>query len=555
MQGSSVLTRVDCDLRKLPLEAREAFLLSQLDGRLTLEEIGEIASIPLDDALAMASRLVDLGAASASGRRSRVPPRTDRRSLRPARHDPRSERVSLRPGSRPDPRAEEDHHARPRGAAGPARVSRPPPRSSRRPPEAPPRSSRRPPEPPRGHADGASETKPRRSRKSLRAQRAVVAPPVNTRAVDDDVCELSEAVQATILELDATLPARDLYQRLSLERGADKKAVKRAYFGFVAKYHPDRFFGKKLGKLRAAIDRVFRLVTDAHDTLVDAALRAKYDATLSPAPDATARRSKAPPAGKASVPPRTPSLPPRKPSKAAMRRLSRKMNVVKGPSSPPAAAIIHAPAVDPPPIVVSLAPPAIAPPTDDRLRRLIANARDATARSRIEMMVRAADEAAAAGDLIAAERNYRLALGHEEDPYVRSKLEAIETEARKLRFERSMSVARAAERDRQWADAAVHYEKAFLARPDAGAAERAAYSLHLSSGDLERALQLAERAVLMRHTNAAYRITLAAILVAKGDLERAQDEVETALEFAPKDASVKESARAILVSVKKRSRD
>ena len=59
----------------------------------------------------------------------------------------------------------------------------------------------------------------------------------------------------------------------------------------------------------------------------------------------------------------------------------------------------------------------------------------------------------------------------------------------------------------------------------------------------------------MRHTNAAYRITLAAILVAKGDLERAQDEVETALELAPKDASVKESARAILVSVKKRSRD
>ncbi|MCA9588881.1 MAG: DnaJ domain-containing protein [Myxococcales bacterium] len=554
MQGSSVLTRVDCDLRKLPLEAREAFLLSQLDGRLTLEEIGEIASIPLGDALAMASRLVDLGAASASGRRSRVPPRADRRSLRPARHDPRSERVSLRPGSRPDPRAEEDHHARPRPGPGPARVSRPPPRSSRRPPE-PPRSSRRPPEPLRGNAASASEDKPRRSRKSLRSQRAAEVPPAKTRAVDDDVCELSEAVQATILELDATLPARDLYQRLSLERGADKKAVKRAYFGFVAKYHPDRFFGKKLGKLRAAIDRVFRLVTDAHDTLVDAALRAKYDATLPPAPETTARRSKAPPAHKASVPPRTPSLPPRKPSKAAMRRLSRKMNVVKGPSSPPAAAIIHAPAVDPPPIVVSLAPPAIAPPTDDRLRRLIANARDATARSRIEMMVRAADEAAAAGDLIAAERNYRLALGHEEDPYVRSKLEAIETEARKLRFERSMSVARAAERDRQWADAAVHYEKAFLARPDAGAAERAAYSLHLSSGDLERALQLAERAVLMRHTNAAYRITLAAILVAKGDLERAQDEVETALELAPKDASVKESARAILVSVKKRSRD
>ena len=64
----------------------------------------------------------------------------------------------------------------------------------------------------------------------------------------DERCELEQAKQDEITALDAKLEKADFYASLDIARDADKKTIKRAYFAFAAKYHPDRFFGKKLGK-------------------------------------------------------------------------------------------------------------------------------------------------------------------------------------------------------------------------------------------------------------------------------------------------------------------
>jgi Tetratricopeptide repeat len=126
MNRLTILKLTGCDLKRLPLGAREAFFLSQLDGRLTVEEIAEVAGVELDEALRLAKLLVELGAVAtlesrrppgmgrhakkgvaaieAEPRAGRVDPRAERDSIRPQARKrslvpPRSDKRSLRPGA------------------------------------------------------------------------------------------------------------------------------------------------------------------------------------------------------------------------------------------------------------------------------------------------------------------------------------------------------------------------------------------------------------------------------------------------------------------------
>jgi curved DNA-binding protein CbpA len=500
MHRSSVLERTDCDLRKLPLGAREAFVLAQLDGRLTLEEVGEVAGLTLDETSKISARLVELGAASAA-----QPIRAARVSVR---RDPRAE--------------EEDEEPAPS----------PPPRTSKGPAPA------------------------RRSRKSLRPQPSPKPQP--SPLFKEEPCELDEATQTKIRELDEKLPKLDHYGKLGVDRGAEKKAIKRAYFAFVAKFHPDRFFGKKLGKLGPAVDRVFQSLTDAHDTLIDPDRRGTYDASL-PKTNAPVRR---------------------KTTKAAMRAASKKMDAVKTssikpsvrPSKPsmrpsktsmrPSTKTSMRPSTKTSmrPSKTSLKPPkqpSVKPAYDpkkeeDRMKRLVASAREIKTHARVEMIVRAAEEAFANGDVIGAANNYRLALEHREDPYLRNKLEDVEVLAKQARFDKAMARAKAAEKEKKWPEAGTQYARAFEAKPDASAAERAANAMLVAGVDLERALELAERAVSMRDRVPEYRVTLAQVLFAMGKLDRAEEEAEAALVFAPKDARAKDLTKLIAKKRKER---
>ncbi len=99
VDARTILRATGCDLKKLPLGAREAFFLMQLDGQLTLEEIASVSGMNIGEASAIASRLVRLGAVSL------LDPITLRRGakLSTVHGTPRVER----PSPRVDPRAEE----------------------------------------------------------------------------------------------------------------------------------------------------------------------------------------------------------------------------------------------------------------------------------------------------------------------------------------------------------------------------------------------------------------------------------------------------------------
>jgi len=444
----------------------------------------------------------------------------------------------------------------------------------------------------------------RRSRKSLRMLRA--ASPSPAPSVADETCELDEATLTAIAALDAKLATHDHYALLGVERGAEKKAIKRAYFGYAAKFHPDRFFGKKLGRARAPIERIFRRLTEAHDTLTSAPQREAYDATLPPPPAAQSAPIPPKPARKSSKGMRAVSR-----KMQAVRPSSRKMQAAKPATAPPAEVPIKPASAPPverqaskpasaPPVERQAVKPASAPPaerlavtptsappthtpstkprslapqalgsrppvvpvvgtepppdskdpanaqtSDERARRLRTAAMELKVQANVDNLVKAADDALKANDIVGAGNNLRLALSHREDAAIRRRLEELDSRSRILRFEKNILPARAAERDQRWADAAILFTRAYEARPDADVAWRAANALHKSGGDLKRSAVLGEHAVSLDPKNLAYRLTLGEIYLAADRLTRAEEVAEEARELAPKDARVKDLATAI----------
>jgi tetratricopeptide (TPR) repeat protein len=485
MLPDTILISTGCDLKRLPLDASEAFLLTQIDGQLTLEEIGEVAGLGLDKTRRLAERLLVLGAVK-----------------------PINATASAAPTSRRiDPRAEEE-----------VTPSRPPTDTV----IVGPKPARRP------------EPKPRRaSSRALKAQRPVVPAPAA-----DEPCELDDATQKKLFEMDALCKRATHYELLGVPRDADRKEIKRAYFALAAAFHPDRFFGRKLGPMRPVLDRVFVKLTQANESLGSRQLRDAYDATLPPAP---ATAPKAEPVKR----PSSRGMPAARTSKRLRR--SQLMGAVAAPKSEPKVeAKVEVPPESKPQPISEPAPASVSPVSErERFQRLQATAKMMASQSRAEALVKAAEEALHSGDIMGAANNYRLALQMHDDPVVRDKLAALDRHTRDLRYEKYLLKARASERAERWDEAADSYVRANDARRDAAVAERAANALRLANGDLRQATSLAEQAVAENGKNADYRITLAEVLMAAKLFVRAKEEADEAVALSPNNARAKSIAAAV----------
>src|SRR5947209_393719 len=96
MYRNTILRPVACDLRQLPLGAVEAFVLSQVDGRMMLDEIAVIAGLEFAETSRIAERLLELGAVEPAD-----DPRSRRQAMRAATKAARESPPprSLRPGA------------------------------------------------------------------------------------------------------------------------------------------------------------------------------------------------------------------------------------------------------------------------------------------------------------------------------------------------------------------------------------------------------------------------------------------------------------------------
>jgi curved DNA-binding protein CbpA len=83
-----------------------------------------------------------------------------------------------------------------------------------------------------------------------------------------------------ILDVHAQLGRINHYAVLGVNRAADKKAIKDAYFRLAGLVHPDRYFGKRLGSYKPKMEQVFARITSAYETLSRNKTREEYDVTL-----------------------------------------------------------------------------------------------------------------------------------------------------------------------------------------------------------------------------------------------------------------------------------
>ncbi len=92
--------------------------------------------------------------------------------------------------------------------------------------------------------------------------------------------ELEIDFKRELLFVHQQLDQIDYYQLLGVDRDARRRRLRRAYFPMSKRYHPDRFYKKITGDFEPIIQNIFERVTAAYQTLSDRNKRAEYDAAL-----------------------------------------------------------------------------------------------------------------------------------------------------------------------------------------------------------------------------------------------------------------------------------
>ena len=405
------------------------------------------------------------------------------------------------------------------------------------------------------------------------------------RDLNEEV-DLEPERKRTILEAFHRLDSLTHYQILRVEPNADKRAIKNAYFEIVNIYHPDRYFGKKLGSFKPKLERVFTRLTEAHDTLTRSGPRAEYDAYLASLDktrqfdqvnvnvaaqvqaiqhqiEAEARAAlSAPPAATAGTAapqsqpqrglspqpvsgqqPRLQSLHPASDPEARKRALARKLGGRTMSGSMSAITPTSAPASSPTPSSQRLEASGRAL---DELKRNYDQRITHARTERAERYLLNARQSLASKDPISAANALRIAASLVPDnPEVSARLLEAQTEAEALLSGHYLAQAQYEERDGRMANAARSYARAALGNASAHIFERAAFCALLAEGDLRLAGEHARRAVSLAPDDVQARVTLARIYVTAGMKQSGLAEFERAATLAPKDDTIRDWIRRL----------
>ncbi len=394
-------------------------------------------------------------------------------------------------------------------------------------------------------------------------------------AMTEDI-DLEPRLRMDLLSLHSMLDQLDHYTLLGLERGADKQTTKRAYFELAAKFHPDRYFRKRLGSFKIRMEAVFSRLTLALETLSVPEKRAEYDAYLdeqrrlrgieSVLADAAAESRRAHETVERVV--RAEELTPLAPPVAP--RLPTGLNFEARPSPGPIPA-----ASEPDPAARREAfarrllggrtsssasiPPASRPsshPTTadamEALRRRYEERVSAVRSAEAKKYAARGEEAARTNQVAKAASAFEVAHGlAPNDDELRRKAAAARTEADAVLGQTYRGQAEYEEKNGQWAEAARSWAGACKARPDdAMAHRRAANATMRAGGDLPTALRLALRACTLDPSSVPSRVALGSVFLALGQAADAIRELEAAARLAPTDDSIQQMLKKALKALK-----
>jgi curved DNA-binding protein CbpA len=91
----------------------------------------------------------------------------------------------------------------------------------------------------------------------------------------DEQVDLENERKREILDLEAKLGS-NLFEVLGVKAGAPVEEVRTAFRELSRKFHPDRYFGKNLGSFRVRLDKIFKKLVEANQTLSDEVRRKAY---------------------------------------------------------------------------------------------------------------------------------------------------------------------------------------------------------------------------------------------------------------------------------------
>jgi CheY-like chemotaxis protein/curved DNA-binding protein CbpA len=109
--------------------------------------------------------------------------------------------------------------------------------------------------------------------------------PASQQALDEadmpiDINDEESALRMKIVKTYQKMEAMNYFQILGLTDAASDGDIKAAYHKLAKDYHPDKFFGKVAGDIKAKVEEIFRKVSDAYNILSDEERRKEYVSSL-----------------------------------------------------------------------------------------------------------------------------------------------------------------------------------------------------------------------------------------------------------------------------------
>lgn len=398
----------------------------------------------------------------------------------------------------------------------------------------------------------------------------LLAPKYDAKDLDENA-ELTMEQKKRVLDYFHRLDDLDHYTLLGVTAEADKKTVKRAYFELAGYFHPDRYFGKKLGTFKPKMEVLFNRITEAHDTLTDAAKRLDYDAYLeevattrgmeamleramAESAAAAAAAAAQPPAAittpsngpPAATPSMKPAPDPGGPSAAELQArreaLARRLTG-GGPPRPQTQPQAMQPSNRPDPLRYSNPNDAM----DALKRRYEARIEHAT-QAQANKYVAAAEEAFAKNDLVAAASALSIAVKFApEDTALAMRYQETKNRADLVLCDSYEKQAVYEERAQHWPEAAKNWQK--VAKIKSGEAkfhERAAHAMvRCPEPDLHQAAEHAKQAIALAPTDINGHIALLEAFSKAGLTASAKRALEAAEKLDAKNPKVVELAKKI----------
>ncbi len=390
----------------------------------------------------------------------------------------------------------------------------------------------------------------------------------------DEGLEIDETLQRRIHETFHRADKLNHYELLGVSMDADRAEIRKAYFALSKVFHPDAYFGKRLGPYKSQMEVIFRKVTDAYEAVGRPKKREAYDRylrhsiavssaeqqidrveerakamakalTKAPVAERQAqpvqttksawRPTEAP--TKTSSSKRAPSVQPGTPEHARMERkrelLQRRL---RGRSHRPPAPKQPARSIPAPTARVGKATA-----LRDLTRSLKQTASLTGGIDRAQNHLENARIAEAEGDLAAAATALRMAIALDSaNNALQEQYQRVNSQLRVQLLDIHREQARYEEENNMWAAASISWAKVAEAAPDDPVApRRAAKALLAAGGDLRKARDFAFRSLEIKPDALDTRLLLARIYIDAGMDNSAAKELDEAAKLDPKHEMVK----------------